>query len=113
MLKSPLFAYRVSMRDGSSIKYLAAQQRRRRLELPTLHLRHELRQFGMARRRHADLGALACDEPVHLLDLGAPALEDVLRHRWTLDVGAGVGAGLRVQHAIDGGERLGNAFGGI
>src|ERR1700704_528356 len=66
--------------------------RRRWRELAALHARHDLGEPGMARRRHADLGALACDVAVHGVDLGAPALEDVLRHRWALDVAARVGA---------------------
>src|SRR5439155_11823007 len=66
----------------------------------------------MARRGHADLGALARDEAVHLLDLGAASLDHVLRHRGALDVGARVRAGLGNQHASDRRERLGIASGG-
>src|SRR5437764_3818970 len=64
----------------------------------------------MARRRHADLGAFARDEAVHLLDFGARSVEDVLRHRWTLVVGARVGARLRNQRRLDFIERGGVAF---
>src|SRR4051812_29267799 len=66
----------------------------------------------MARRAHADCGALRRDVAVHLLDLGAAALEDVLRHRRPLDVGARVFARLGNEQALDGGERLAVAFGG-
>src|SRR5438552_9341390 len=66
----------------------------------------------MARRGHADLGAFARDQAVHLLDLGAASLDHVLRHRGALDVGARVGAGLRDQHALDRGERFGIALAG-
>src|SRR3989442_4444162 len=66
----------------------------------------------MARRGHADLGAFARDEAVHLLDLGAASLDHVLRHRRALDVGARVRARLGNQHALDRGERLGIALGG-
>src|SRR3954471_14026476 len=86
--------------------------RRRRLDLPTLHLRHEVRQLGMTRRRHADLGAFARDEAVHLLDLGAASLDDVLRHRRALNVGPGIRARLRNQRRLDLVERCGVAFGG-
>src|SRR2546428_6259759 len=66
----------------------------------------------MARRRHADLGAHARDVAVHGVDLGAPALEDVLRHRRALDVAARVGAGLRHDEGLDLRERAGVALGG-
>src|SRR2546430_14012111 len=66
----------------------------------------------MARRRHADLRALARDVAVHGVDLGAPALEDVLRHRRALDVAARVGAGLRHDQGLDFRERGGVALGG-
>src|SRR5690349_4229891 len=73
----------------------------RRLQLAALYFCDELRKFDMAWRRHADLGAFARDEPVHLLDFGAAALDDVLRHRRALDVGAGIGAGLRDERRLD------------
>src|SRR5258708_29277383 len=58
------------------------------------------------------LDALARDVAVHGVDLGAPALEDVLRHRRALDVAARVGAGLRHDEGLDLGERGGVALGG-
>src|SRR3989475_11539294 len=66
----------------------------------------------MARRRHADLRALARDVAVHGVDLGAPPLEDVLRHRRALNVAARVLAGLRHHDRLDFGERRGVALGG-
>src|SRR5438094_10120716 len=89
-----------------------AQMRSRRLELAALDSGHQLGEADMARRRHADLGAFARDQAVHLLDLGAASLDHVLRHRRALDVGARVGAGLRDQHALDRGERFGIALAG-
>src|SRR5882762_8701176 len=86
--------------------------RRRWRELAALHARHDLGEPGMARRRHADLRALARDVAVHGVDLGAPALEDVLRHRGALDVAARVGAGLRHDEGFDLRERGGVALGG-
>src|SRR5438270_8191540 len=86
--------------------------RRRWRELAALDARHDLGEPGMARRRHADLGALARDVAVHGVDLGAPALEDVLRHRRSLDVAARVGAGLGHDKGLDLGERGGVALGG-
>ena len=58
-------------------------------ELAALDARDDLGQLLVARRGHADLGALARDVAVHRVDLGAPAFEDVLRHRGTLDVARG------------------------
>src|SRR3954469_2589111 len=84
----------------------------RRFELAALDLRYQLGELGVARCRHAGLGAFARDEAVHLLDLGAPSLEDVLRHRRALDIGARVFARLRDQRALYGVERLPIAFGG-
>src|SRR5712664_3466024 len=86
--------------------------RRRWRELAALHARHDLGEPGMAWRRHADLGALARDVAVHGIDLGAPALKDVLRHRRALDVAARVGAGLRHDDGLDLRERGGVALGG-
>jgi hypothetical protein len=81
--------------------FLSAEKCRRRLQFAALDLRHDLRQFGMTRRRHADLGAFARNQAVHLLDLGAPALDDVLRHRRPLDVGAGIRVGLWDEDGLD------------
>src|SRR5207237_4754542 len=69
-------------------------------------------ELHMARRGHADVGAPERDVAVHLLDLRAPAFQDVLRHRRPLNVGARILAGLGNEHALDGGERLAVAFGG-
>src|SRR5438105_1264743 len=95
-----------SKKIGSVPVFLTAEVRRRGLELAALDARDELGELHMARCCHAHFGALAGDVAVHLLDLGAPALEDVLRHRGPLDVRARVLAGLRNEHALDGGERL-------
>src|SRR5437773_10816253 len=86
--------------------------RRRRRELAAVLARHDLGEPDMARRRHADLGALARDVAVHGVDLGAPALEDVLRHRRALDVAARVGAGFWHDQGLDFRERGGVALGG-
>src|ERR1700704_4753862 len=86
--------------------------RRRWRELATLHACHDLGKPGMARRRHAHLDALARDVAVHGVDLGAPALEDVLRHRRALDVAARVGAGLGHDEGLDLRERGDVALGG-
>ena len=64
----------------------------------------------VAGRGHADLGALARDVAVHRVDLGAPAFEDVLRHRGTLDVRARVGAGLRHDQRLHFRQRARVAF---
>src|SRR3954454_6821449 len=84
----------------------------RRFELAALDLRYQLGELGVARCRHAGFGAFARDEAVHLLDLGAPSLEDVLRHRRELDIGARVFARLRDQRALYGVEPLAIASGG-
>src|SRR5262249_21128767 len=65
----------------------------------------------MARRRHADFGALAGDVAVHGVDLGAPAFPDVLRHRRALDIAARVRVGLGHEERLDFGERSGVALG--
>src|SRR5258708_8304479 len=68
-------------------RFSTSEMRRRRLELAALDLQHQLGELDVARRRHADLGAFARDQAVHLLDLGAAALYHVLAHRPTLHLG--------------------------
>ena len=67
-------------------------KRRRGLELAALDARDDLGELLVARRRHADLGALARDVAVHRVDLGAPAFR-MSCAMGTLDVRAGIGAG--------------------
>ena len=59
----------------------------------------------MRRCRHADLGALLGDKAIHELDLGAPSLRHVLRHRRPLQIAArsGIRAG-KQQPVFDGGN---------
>src|SRR3954471_21293034 len=87
-------------------------QRRGRLDLAPLDPGDDFDEPRVAGRRHAGFGALARDVAVHGVDLGAPALQDVLRHRGALDVGARVGAGLGHDERFDFGERALVALGG-
>src|SRR3954464_5075240 len=87
-----------------SLKRLG-DQRRGRLDLAPLDPGDDLDEPRVAGRRHAGFGALARDVAVHGVDLRAPALQDVLRHRRALDVGARVGAGLRHDQRFDFGAR--------
>src|SRR3954469_7983186 len=94
-----------------SLKRLG-DQRRGRLDLAPLDPGDDFDEPRVAGRRHAGFGALARDVAVHGVDLGAPALQDVLRHRGALDVGARVGAGLGHDERFDFGERALVALGG-
>src|SRR2546421_402927 len=86
--------------------------RRRWLDLAALDARDDLRDLRVRRRGNSGHGAFARDEAVHRVDLGAAALEDVLRHRGPLDVAARVAARLRRERGFGLRERRGIAFGG-
>src|SRR4051812_23293736 len=88
------------------------QVRRRGLQLAAVDAGDDGRDLRVGGRGDARLGAFAGDEAVHRVDLRAPALEDVLRHRGALDVAARVGAFLGDERRLDFGERRGFAFAG-
>src|SRR5688572_4952577 len=75
--------------------HASKQDRRRRRQFPALDASDDGGELLVAGRGHPDLCALARDIAVHRIDLGAPPLDDVLRHRRALDVAAGVGTSLR------------------
>src|SRR5258706_1768006 len=86
--------------------------RRRGLDLAALDARDDLGDLRVCRRGNSGRGALARDEAVHRVDLRAPALEDVLRHRGPLDVAARIATGFRRERGLGLREGRGVAFGG-